>query len=74
MTLYPPRIQLKTLLTGVILTRKLTFRKAKCFAKVTHIIETGVQNIQISVRIIPCPPKLQLQQTLWGHLDKENDI
>ena len=53
MTLYPPRIQLKTLLTGVILTRKMTFRRAKCFAKVVDVMETDVLNIEISVAVPP---------------------
>ena len=49
--------------TGFILMGKMVFRKAKCLVKVVHTMtmETGVLNIQIPVRIVPCPPWRQLQ-------------
>ena len=53
MTLYPPRLILQTLWTGVILTRKMTFRRAKCFAKVVNTMETDVLTIKISVAFPP---------------------
>ena len=36
---------------GHVLMGKMTFRRAKCFAKVVHTIETCVLNIQTTVRI-----------------------
>ena len=49
----PPRLELQTLWTWVILMGKMTFRRAKCFAKIVHTMETGVLNIQTPIRISP---------------------
>ena len=39
MTLCPPRLQLQTSWMGAIFTRKMTFLRAKCLAKVVNTME-----------------------------------
>ena len=43
-------------LCGQGLMVKMTFRRAKCLAKVVHTMETGVLNIPTPVSMTPCPP------------------
>ena len=49
----PPRLYLQTSWKGVIVIGKMTFRRAKCLAKVLHIMKTGVLNIPTPVMITP---------------------
>ena len=47
MTTCPPRLQIKTLWAGAILTGKMTFLRAKYLAKVVNTMETVALNIKL---------------------------
>ena len=73
MTQCPPRLQLKTLLMGVILRGKMTFWGDKCFAKVDHAMKIGVLSILATIMMTPCPSTLQHQLFVdGGYLDRKN--
>ena len=60
------RLQLQTLLTGAILTEKITLWRARCLAKVVYTMETVVLNILTPVRITSFLPDSNSRLHGWG--------
>ena len=72
MTPYPLRLQLQSLLTGVILMGKMTFWGYKCLTKVVHTMITGILNITTPLRMTPMSSQTPTSDFVdKGYLDRE---